>query len=89
VPESSLPVWPERNDAPRHADLHMLGGQLLGCSFAEFFGHLLRCVCPLELMRIGRVPKRFNLGEFFATLMKLVERLKFQRKFLSRSRPAV
>jgi hypothetical protein len=40
-------------------------------------------------MRVGRVAKRFNLGKFFATLMKLVKRLKFQRKVLSRSRPAV
>jgi hypothetical protein len=67
----------------------MLGGKLLGTPLAESLGNLLCGVCPFEFMRIGRVPKRFNLGEFFATLMKLVERLKFQRKFLSRSRPAV
>ena len=80
---------PERNDAPGHAHIHMLGSKLLGRPLAEFLGHLFRGVCPFELMRIRRVPKRFNLGKFFATLMKLVKRLKFQRKFLSRSRPAV
>ena len=89
VTESSLPVRPERDDAPRHSHVHMLRSQLLGSSLAEFLGHLPGRVCPFELVRIRRVSQRLNFGQFFAALLKLVERLKFQRRVLSGSRPAV
>ena len=71
---------PERDNATRHAHIHMLCGQLLGSTFAEFLGHLSGRVCPFELVRIRRVSQRLNFGQFFATLLKLVERLKFQRR---------
>jgi len=89
VPESSLPMRPERDNASRHAHVHMLRSELFGCSLAEFLGHLPGRVCPIKLVWIRRVPERLNFGQFFAALLKLVERLKFQRRVLSKSRPAV
>ena len=67
---------PKGKNAPGHAD-RRLGGFERNCvSRSVLLEQFLRRCCPIEFVRIGFVPARFNFGELFLALEKLVDRVK-------------
>jgi hypothetical protein len=79
VSEGSFSVGSQRDDAARDADFNLFRLEFVGSALAEFPGHLARGMRPVESVRIGSVSQRFDFDELFAALLKLVERLEFQR----------
>ena len=76
--KSRLAMRPQRHDPAGDADFHRLGVQLVQRARAELFGHFLRRMRPGKLARVGRVAEGFNFAQLLQSLLKLIQRFKFQ-----------
>ena len=61
---------PQRNNASRHAHVHVLRGQLLGRALAKLLGHLPGRVRPRKPVRISRVSERLDFVSVFCGVVE-------------------
>jgi hypothetical protein len=83
VRKSSLAHQSHRQDSPGKANVALLSLQICGGGFAKLGRKVGNGVRPTKFVWIRSQAQRLNLLQFFLTLLKLLARLKFQRKILS------
>ena len=76
---SAKTLRPESDNPSRYAYGRRRGREFFRRPGAELFGNLPWRMRIAELVGIGRVTQSFDFGQFFATLLELVKRLKIQR----------